>query len=271
MQWNEANINELRALHKQGFSAKYIAEKFNVSVYSIKGIIYRKKEMNLRRRPKYNTWDDSLEQKIEHMLKNSTSLTDIANQLNISYAALTSKMRRLDLRFTDNIDVFGYTPQKIKEQFNITDSQVRQLLNNQTIRSEARGRNLIVTKDEIIRWLNSGYALLYCPIPFDVSGDWDSIWLNAVTESLKSNASMQEIANTFNKSRMSISYYMKKQNFPSIVRHINSYNMCDRDQVNEWAKNHNMPTLPEVMPDQYFEEIGNAHSYKLYHKLVSQF
>ena len=270
MQWNEEKINELRELHAQGHSAKFIAEKFNVSIYSIKGIIYRKKEINLRRRPKYNSWDDSLEQKIEHMLKNSTSLTDIASQLNISYASLTSKMRRLDLRFTDNIDVFGYTPQKIKEQFSITDSQVRQLLNNRTIKSAARGRNLIVTKDELIRWLDSGYALLYYPIPSGNNKEWDDIWFNAVTQSLKSNVSMQEIANTFNKSRMSISYYMKKQNFPSIVRHMSSYNMCDRQQVNDWAKSRNMPILPDIMPDRYFEQIGHPRCHLLYNQRLNK-
>lgn len=254
MKWTQEKINELQQFYAEGKSAKEIANHFQVSVSSVKGTIFRNKISIDRRRPKYLSWDEQLVQRIEIMLQNAMSLSDIANELNISYSSLTSKMRRLRLFFTTNLEQYGYTPQMIMDAFYISKSQLRQLLNNKIIASNIRGRNLIISEQEIIRWLNSGYALVYRPK--DTSSHWFDIWIKAIDQSLETNASMDEIADVFQKSKMSILYYMKKHNFPSVVRHIHSYNIYDRKQVNAWAAAHDFPLLPERMGDKYFELIS---------------
>lgn len=262
MKWTDDKIQELQNLYEKGHSAQEIADMFNVSLQSVKGAIFRNKNSVSRRRPKYTMWNEQTIATIERMLSSSMSLMEIANHLGVSYASLTSKMRRLNLRFTSNIEKFGYTPQTIVDMFNITNSQLRQLLNNKIIIAEIRGRNLIVPTQEIVRWLSSGYALLYRP--YDLNSEWGPVWISAIEESLKTNVCIDEIAHTFEKTKMSISYYMKKKNFPPVVRYLNSYNICDRIQVNEWAKRNNMPLLPEKMSDKYFEMLSHPHSRMAY-------
>lgn len=269
MKWTKEKVDELNRLYDEGHTAQQIAEIFNVSIYSIKSIIFRNKNNAHRRRPKYTMWNDSTIAQIEKMLLNSVSLSEIANKMGVSYSSLTSKMRRLNLKFTNNIDKFGYTPKMIVDTFSITNSQLRQLLNNRIIVAEIRGRNLIVPEQEIVRWLNSGYAFLYRP--YDVNGYWGDIWMAGMEESLKTNVCIDEIADTFGRTKMSISYYMKKRNFPPVVRYLNSYNICDRIQVNEWAKRNNMPLLPEKMSDKYFEILSHPFSSKAYyHRLTKE-
>ena len=135
-------------------------------------------------------------------------------------------------------------------------------MNNKIIVSEIRGRNLVISEKEIIKWLESGYALKFSPLK--EKEYWMPIWNNAFELSLRNNACIDEIAYVFGKTKMSISYYMKKHNFPPVIRYLNSYNICNRHHVNEWAKDHNMPLLPEKMDEKYIQMIGSWHCYRIY-------
>lgn len=268
MKWDESSLRELSECYQQGYSIPDLALKFNVTTYAIKAILYRKNETRqLRKRAPYVKWDENLEQKIASMLQNSLSLYDIAKSMNISYSSLTSKMRRLNLRFeeqTENV----LTPKDVITILDIAESQFRQVLNNRSIECYTRGKQLIISKKSLEEWLSNGNSMLYTPR--EENGEWMEIWKKSLARSFKRITTMSEVSSTFQRSKMAISYYGKKKNFPKVFAYLNSYNVYHRNDVNAWALKHNYPILPLVMEDNFFYEFANEPVIDLYKKFKEE-
>lgn len=257
MKWTTEDFEKLNEMYVGGNSVQLIAMHFDTTISSVKSALYRRKHSTpLRMRTKYVKWNDSLENSIENALKKYNSLSEVAETLGISYASLTSKMRRMNLSFHDFSMTDAYTPKKIVEAYSISESQLRQALNNRTINCEVRGKQLYITEDSLNMWLDSGHSLLYVPVSDDEK--LISRWTESVYHVMRKFTSMDEIADSFNRSKMSISYYGKKKNFPPVCGYINSFNLYIRDDVNQWAANNNMPLLPAKMDWTYFTMISSG-------------
>jgi DNA-binding CsgD family transcriptional regulator len=250
MKWTKEQFEQLYELYNNGKSAATIAETLNISVPSVKSALYRRKNSSpIRARTSYVKWDESLEESIRTMLANSNYLSEIAEKLNITYASLTSKMRRMDLTFTQHNVPFGNTPKQLTKLFVITESQLRQALNNRILGCTTRGKQLYISDAALHDWLTLGYAFIY--IPRNKSGEYVDLWKKAYEEALRRVVTTNEIADTFNKSKMSITYYGKRRNFPLVCSYVCSYNLYMREDVNRWAMNNNLPTLTPTMSDKY--------------------
>lgn len=270
MKWNAELIERLNALHKKGMTAQEMATELGVTIHAVKAALYRQqKSGNLHRRQKYTKWDAQLENTVAEMLKNSHSLSDIAESLNISYASLTSKMRRLNLTFHENVMVNGLTPKTIIENFHISESQIRQFLNNRKLKCEMRGKHLLVTKEAIYEWLSDGYAVRFPPR--DKDGEWMLMWHKALRNTFRNFASMEEISWKFKRSKMSITYYGKKKGFPPVKAHLNSMHTYDRVAVNEWAEKNHCNLLPEIMEETWFKYISGPSVYDLYQETKDKY
>jgi predicted DNA-binding protein YlxM (UPF0122 family) len=257
MKWTKEDFDKLNELYASGNSVQFMANHFQVSISAVKSALYRRKHSKpLRMRTKYVKWDESLEKSIENALKKSSSLSEVSEKLGITYASLTSKMRRMNLSFHQYSTVDSYTPKKILEILSITESQLRQVLNNRTINCEVRGKQLFITKESLYSWLDNGNSLLYFPVINDEN--FIARWSQSVFHVLTKFTSMDEIAEKFERSKMSISYYGKKKNFPPVCGYVNSFNMYIRNDVNQWSSNNNMPLLPEQMEWKYFQMISNG-------------
>lgn len=268
MRWDAEKIALLREYHQNGLSVKEIAEKFEVTVNAVKAVLYRKeKTKSLRRRSSYVKWDNGLEQKIASMIQNSYSLSDIAEYLNVSYSSLTSKMRRMDLKFNAAPQNGKFSPKEILNVFHITESQLRQHLNNRSIKCSTRGKNLVVSEQDIENWLSDGYAFLYTPQ--ERSGKWMDMWKRAFRKSRRKVTCMTEISEVFQVSNMSITYYVKKKGFPSEFTYMQSYNIYDRYAVNEWAQKNGKPLLSPVI-DMKYVEFANGLTRNLYEELKDE-
>ncbi len=268
MRWDAEKIAQLREYHGNGLSVKEIADKFEVTVNAVKAVLYRKeKTKSLRRRSSYVRWDDGLEQKIKSMLQNSFTLSDIATHLGVSYSSLTSKMRRMDVKFYESATKGNFSPKEILNAFAMTESQLRQHLNNRSINCTTRGKNLVVTERDIEDWLSSGYACLYTPR--EKEGKWMEMWKRAFRKSRAKVTCMAEISEVFNVSNMSITYYVKKKGFPAEFTYMQSYNIYDREAVNEWAiANGKTPLQPLI--DFKYMQFANGYALRLYNELQSQ-
>jgi len=263
MKWDTEKLNELKALHQQGMSIQDLASNFNVSIFAIKAVLYRKTQTkNLRKRSKYVKWDENLEHTIASMIEKSVSLTEIAESMNISYSSLTSKMRRLNMRFYKPIGNF-YTQKNIVDLFNVTESQFRQVLNNRTIDCHMRGNQLLISHESLVEWLSNGNAMLYTPHNVD-DEKWIDIWKKSVATSFTRICTMSEISDTYRKSKMAISYYGKKKNFPPVVGYLNSYNIYNRNDVNDWSIENGFPVLSPFMKEEFFKEFATGRVVRLY-------
>lgn len=250
MKWTKEQFDKLYDLYNNGQSASSIAETLNISIPSVKSALYRRKNSSpIRARTNYVKWDDSLEDSIQALLVNSNSLSEIAEKLNITYSSLTSKMRRMDLTFTRHNIPFSNTPKQLINLFDITESQLRQALNNRALGCTTRGKQLYISDAALYDWLTLGYAFIY--VPRDKSSPYVELWKKAYEEALKRVVTTNEIAETFNKSKMSITYYGKRRNFPLVCSYVCSYNLYMREDVNRWAINNNFPTLALAMSDKY--------------------
>lgn len=268
MKWDAEKIAQLREYHENGLAVKDIADKFNVTVNSIKAVLYRKdKTKSLRRRSSYVQWNNNLEQKVKDMLKNAYTLSDIASHLNISYSSLTSKMRRMDVKFYTPSTHGKFSPKEILNAFNITESQLRQHLNNRSIRCETRGKNLVVTENDIENWLSDGYACLYTPR--ENEGKWMEMWKRAFRKSRAKITCMAEISEVFNVSNMSVTYYVKKKGFPKEFTYMQSYNIYDREAVNKWAVENNKTPLSPMIDLKYLH-FANGYALQLYNEIQSK-
>ena len=260
MKWTKEQFEKLYELYNNGESAAAIAQTLNVSIPSVKSALYRRKNSSpVRARTNYIKWDESLEESIRNMLANSSSLSEIAEKLNITYSSLTSKMRRMDLTFSQHHVPFGNTPKQLTQIFNITESQLRQALNNRMLGCITRGKQLYISDDALYDWLTLGFAFIY--FPKDKNGPYIDMWKKAYDEALRRVVTTNEIADTFNKSKMSITYYGKRRNFPLVCSYVCSYNLYMREDVNRWAVSNNMPTLAPVMPDKYVDLFIRLHHY----------
>lgn len=268
MRWDAEKIAQLREYHENGLSVKDIADKFEVTINAVKAVLYRKeKTKSLRRRSSYVRWDDNLEQKIKSMLKNSFTLSDIASHLGVSYSSLTSKMRRMDVKFYDSSTQGKFSPKEILNVFHITESQLRQHLNTRSINCTTRGKNLVVTERDIEDWLSNGYAFLYPPS--ETEGKWMEMWKRAFRKSRAKVTCMAEISDVFNVSNMSITYYVKKKGFPSEFTYMQSYNIYDRSAVNEWAVANGKTPLEPLIDFKYMQ-FANGWVIRLYNETQSK-
>jgi DNA-binding CsgD family transcriptional regulator len=266
--WDDARIALLQSLHEQGFSTKEIAEQLNTSVHAVKAVLYRKnKTKHLRRRSSYVKWDEHLEAQIMQLIQNSHSLSEIAQYLNVSYSSLTSKMRRLDLRFYKKLSDGLHSPKDILGAFQITESQLRQALNNRNIECEIKGKNLVISEQAIEKWLSYGKAFTHTPLL--EYGKWYEMWVRSMRKSLENVATMDEISEVFGVSKMSITYYGKKKNFPPVISYLQSYNVYDRKAVNAWAEANNMRLLPPTISPHHMEDVIHPAAYNMWKKVES--
>lgn len=262
MKWPQEKLDALYELYSNGKSAIAIAQELNVTVPSVKSALYRRKNNKpIHVRSKYIRWDENLEQSILAMLENSSSLIEIAEKLGVTYSSLTSKMRRMDITFHKHNISNGHTPNELTELFVITNSQLRQALNNRALSSNVRGKQLFITDEALSTWLSNGAALIYRPR--DLDGSYMKLWIEAYTNALRNVTVTDEIADVFGKSKMTITYYGKKRNFPMVSGFLRSFNIYNRHEVNQWAVNNNLPQLPETIREYYLGMI-DCGEYKIY-------